>query len=171
MNRAALWSVLGVVVGMASSVANAQYFYSPVSYYSAPVVQSVYSAPIPVGVSYYASAPVVVARPVYAPVVSAVYAAPAPMAYSYGAPSTVSYASYYGPTPIAQDLVYAAPAPVYVAAAPVVVSRSIYTPVVRQTIAVRPLSTTYRAHGYGWGAPRVYAHSNLHRTVVRTRGW
>jgi len=165
MIRAALLSVLGLVVGMASSVANAQFFYSPVEYYAAPVVRPIYSAPIPVGLSYYAPAPVYVSRPVYAPIVQTVYSAP--VAYAAPAPS-ISYASYE-PTPISLDPVYAAPAPVYVTAAPVFVSRPIYSPIVHESLTVRPFSATYRAHSHGFG-PSVYARSGPFRTVVRTRG-
>jgi|GEM_PF-2790568 len=172
MFRATLWSVLGLVVGMASSVANAQYFYSPVGYYASPVMRPVYAAPIPVGVSYYAPAPVYVSRPVYTPIVQSAYAEP----ITYAAPApTISYASY-APAPISLDPVYATPAPVYVApapvyvtAAPVVVSRSYYAPITHQSLTVRPFSTTYRAHT--WGGPSVYARSGPFHTVVRTRGW
>ena len=167
MIRAALLSVLGLVVGMASPAAQAQYIYSPVGYYSSPVVHSVYSAPIPVGVSYYAPAPMLVARPIYTPVVRTYYT---PRVVSYVAPiQTVSYSSY-GPTPIAIDPVYVAPAPVYFTPAPVVVSRAIYSPVVHESVSVRPFSSTYRATT-GWGGPSVYARSGPFRTVVRTRGW
>lgn len=164
MIRAALFSVLGLVVGLTSSDAHAQFFYSPVGYYAAPVVRPIYAAPIPVGLSYYAPAPVYVSRPVYAPIVHSVYSAPV----SYAAPA-ISYASYE-PTPISIDPVYAAPAPVYVSSAPVVVSRPVYSPIVHESLTVRPFSATYRAHGYGYG-PSVYARSGPFRTVVRTRGW
>lgn len=158
MFKAALWSVLGLVVGMTSSVANAQYFYSPYGYYAAPMVRPVYAAPIPVGVSYYAPVPVIVARPVYTPVLQTVYTAPV----AYAAP-TISYASYE-PAPV-----YVDPAPVYVTVAPVVVARPIYTPVAYETLRVRPFSSTYRYSS--WGGPSVYARSGPFHTVIRTRGW
>ncbi len=102
MLKAMMWSMLGLLI--TASAAQADHFYSPVDYYVAPVaVRPVYSAPIPVGISY-AAAPVVVSRPVYvSPVVHTVYAEPV-----YAAPiSTVSYTTTtYAATVIA--------APVYV---------------------------------------------------------
>ena len=174
MFRAALWSVLGMVVGMASSQANAQYFYSPVGYYGSPVVRPIYSAPIPVGLSYYAPAPVIVSRPVYTPIIQTVYSAP--VSYISAAP-TISY-SNYEPTPIALDTVYEAPAPVYIApapvyvtAAPVVVSHSIYSPaIVRESLRVGPFSSTYRSHTYGLGYG-VHSRATPHRSITRIRGW
>lgn len=185
MFKAALWSVLGLTIGMVSSVANAQFIYSPGGYYGAPIVRSYYSAPVPVGISYYAPVPVVISRPVYAPVVQSYYSAPTPV-YSTGI-STASYSTDLEPTPIYSQPAptyyqptqtyyqpaptYVAPAPVYVTAAPVIVTRSMYSPAVYESLTVRPFSTTYRASGYGWGAPSIYARSNGHRTVIRTRGW
>ena len=132
MFKTAALSVLGLVIGMASSVANAQFYHSPVGY-SYPA-RPVYSAPILVGYSsHYHAVPVVVSRPVYVtPVVHTVYTAP----------------------------VYAAPVPVSV-------SRAVYSPVVvRESLKVRPHSTTYRAQGYGYS---VHERSTPHRTVTRIR--
>ncbi len=167
MFKAALWSVLGLVVGMTSSVANAQYLYSPYGLYGAPVVRPVYMAPVPVGVSYYSPVPVVVARPVYTPIVQSVYTAP--VAYVAPAP-TISYASYE-PVPVAVTPVptYAAPAPVFVTAAPVVVARPAYAPVAYESLRVGPFASTYRYSALG--GPRVYARSGPFHSVVRVRGW
>ena len=180
MFKAAVWSVLGVVAGMVGSVANAQYYYSPVGYSYG--VRPVYSAPIPVGVSSFYAAPVIVARPVYiapvvvsrpvyvSPVVQTVYSAPV-----YSSPiETASYSTIstsLEPTPVYTEptVSYYQPAPVYVTPAPVVVSRAIYSPaVVRESLTVRPFSTTYRAQGFGYS---VYARSTPHRSVTRIRGW
>ena len=159
MFKTAVLSVLGLVAGMVGSVANAQYVYSPYGYSDG--VRSVYFAPV------------VVARPVYVtpvyvtPVVQTVYSSPV----VYSSPiSTVSYSSLE-PTPVYSEptVSYYQPAPVYVAPAPVFVSSAVYSPVVvRESLTVRPFSTTYRAHGYG---SAVYSRSTPHRTVVRTRGW
>lgn len=173
MFRTAVLCVLGLVAGMAGRVANAQFFYSPVGYshsgyYSAGPV---YSAPIVVGLSprYYV-APVIVSRPVYvSPVVQTVYSAPI---YSYPV-QTVSYSTVstpLEPTPVYTEptVSYYQPAPVYVAPAPVVVSRAVYSPAVyRESLTVRPFSTTYRAQGFGYS---VYERSTPHRTVTRIRG-
>jgi hypothetical protein len=167
MFKAVLWSVLGLVVGMTSSAAHAQYFYSPYGVYAAPVVRPVFVAPVPVGVSYYSPVPVVVARPVYTSVVQSVYTAPV----TYVAPApTISYASYE-PVPVAVTPVptYVAPAPVYVAAAPVVVAQSVYAPAAYQSLRVGPFSSTYRYSS--WGGPHVYARSGPFHSVVRVRGW
>ncbi len=167
MFKATMWSVIGLVVGMTSSIANAQYFYSPGGYYAAPVVRPVYVAPVPVGVSYYSPVPVVVARPVYTPVVHSVYTAP--VTYVTPAP-TISYASYEpAPVEIAPVPTYVAPAPVYVTAAPVVVARPVYTPVGYQSLRVGPYSSTYRYSA--WGGPHIYARSGPFHTVVRARRW
>ncbi len=159
MFKTAVLSVLGVVAGMAGSVANAQYIYSPYGY--SYTVRPVYVAPV------------VVARPVYvtpvyvSPVVQTVYSTPV----VYSSPiSTVSYSSLE-PTPVYTEptVSYYQPASVYVAPAPVVVSSAVYSPVVvRESVTVRPFSTTYRFHGYG---SSIYSRSTPHRTVVRTRGW
>lgn len=171
MLKAAMLTVLGCLAGMATSVANAQYYYSPVAYSVSPIVRPVYTAPVPVGLSYYAPAPVVVARPVYAPVVtSVVYSAPVT---TYVAPApTITYASYE-PAPIAIDPVVVAPTPVYVAPAPVVVTTPVYSPaVVRESFTVRPFSSVYRSSTYGWGSGvHVYERSTPFRTVTRIRGW
>ena len=76
MFKTAALSVLGLVIGMASSVANAQFYHDPVGYSYAP--RPVYSAPIMVGYSlHYQAVPVVVSRPVYVtPVVHTVYTTP-----------------------------------------------------------------------------------------------
>lgn len=159
MFKALMWSVLGLVAGMASSVANAQYFYSPYGVYAAPVVRPVYVAPVPVGVSYYSPVPVVVARPVYT----------APVAYVAPAP-TITYASYEpAPVAVAPAPTYVAPAPVLVTAAPVVVARPVYTPAAYESYRVGLFSSTYRYSA--WGGPRVYARSGPFHSVVRVRGW
>jgi hypothetical protein len=142
MFRTAVWSVLGLIAGLAGNVAQAQYYYPPVVY---PYAASpVYSAPIQAGYNTYYDAAPVVTRPVYVtPVVRTVYSSPI---------QTVSY-SYS--------------APVYVAPAPVYVSRAVYSPVVvRESLKVHPHSTTYRADGYGYS---VYERSTPHRTVTRVR--
>ena len=166
MIRAALLTVLGVVAGMASTVANAQFYVSPVG--------------------FYAPAPVVVARPVY---VSPVYASPiysVPVAQPvYASPiSTVSYSTFSNglePTPIYTEptTTYYQPAPVYVsrpvyvAPAPVYVARSYYSPaIVHESLRVGPYSSTYRAHTHGWGSGyAVRAYVGPHRTVIRAHGW
>lgn len=160
MLKAMMWSMLGLL--MTASAARADFFYSPVGYYPAPVaVQPVYSAPIPVGVTYATVAPVVVARPVYvSPVVQTVYSAPI-TTYStpvYSSPiTTVSYAS-----PVYASPVYVRP----VTLAPVVTS------VARQSLVVRPHTSTYRSSVHGWGSGySLYEHSTPHRTVIRARGW
>jgi hypothetical protein len=174
MFKAAVLSVLGWVAGMSGTVANAQFFYSPVGYsYSGYYpVRPVYSSPIVVGLAprYYA-APVVLARPVFvSPVVQTVYSAPVYPEPTYASPiSTVSYQSE--PTPVYSEPAtsYYAPAPVYVTAAPVVVSRAIYAPAYGyESLRVGLHSSTYRARGYGYS---VYERSTPHRTVTRVRGW
>lgn len=159
MLKAMIWSVLGLLV--TASAAQADYFYSPIGYYPGAVaVQPVYSAPIPVGLTYAVAAPVVVARPVYvSPVVHTVYSAPI---------STVSYASY---APVVAAPVYVRPV---VTVAPVVVSScpTCLHGVARESLVVRPYSSTYRASGHGYGTGySVYGHSTPHRTVIRARGW
>lgn len=159
MLRAMMWSMLGLLI--TASAAQADYFYSPVGYYPAPVaVQPIYSAPIPVGINYAVAAPVVVARPVYvSPIVQTVYSAPVYSAPIYSAPiSTVSYTTYS--TPVVA-------APVYVR--PVVVPTYGFA---RESLVVRPYSSTFRSSAHGWGTGySVYGHSTPHRTVIRARGW
>lgn len=161
MLKTMMWSMLGLLI--TASAAQADFFYSPIGYYPAPVaVQPVYSAPIPVGISYAAiAAPVVVARPVYvSPVVQTVYSAPV-----YSAPiSTVSYTTYS--TPVVAAPVYVRPA---VTVAPVVVPAY---GVARESLIVRPYSSTYRSSAHGWGSGySVYERNTPYRTVIRARGW
>ena len=164
MFKAAVLSVLGLVAGMSGTVAQAQYFYSPVGYsYSGYYpVRPVYSAPVVVGVvpRYYA-APVVVARPVYvSPVVRTVYSAPV---YTSSI-STVSYSSE--PTPV-----YSEPATSYYAPAPVVVSSAVYAPSYGYTSYRTGLfPSTLHSHTYGPGYS-VHERSTPYRSVTRVRGW
>lgn len=183
MFKAAVLSVLGLVAGMSGTVAQAQFFYSPVGYsYSGYYpMRAVYSAPIVVGLAprYYA-APVIVSRPVYvSPIVQTVYSAPVYSSPVYTSPvyseptyaSPISTASYQSePTPVySQPISYYAPAPVYVAPAPVVVSSAIYAPSYGyQSLRLGPYSSTYRDQGYGYS---VYQRSTPFRTVTRVRGW
>ena len=167
MIRTAVLSLLGLVVGLSSNVANAQFIYSSVGY-----VRPVYVAPV------------VVSRPVYvSPVVQTVYSAPVYTAPVYTTPvyaSPISTVSYSVPTPVYSEPTvsyvsssYYQPAPVYVSPAPVVVSRAVYSPaVVRESLTVRPFSSTYRAVGHNWGSGySVYGRSGPFHTVVRARGW
>lgn len=150
MLKAMMWSMLGLLITASAAQAD-HFFYSPVDYYVAPVaVRPVYSAPIPVGISY-AAAPVVVSRPVYvSPVVHTVYSEPV-----YSAPiSTVSYTTTTYAAPVVAAPVYIRP----VTVAPVVVPSYGYA---RESLVVRPHSATYRYNGYGWG----------NRTVIRARSW
>lgn len=171
MIRAALLSVLGLVAGMAGTVANAQFYVSPVGIYApAPVVvvRPVYVSPV------YAS-------PVYSvPVVQPVYVSPiSTVSYStissgleptpvYSEPAT----SYYQPAPVYAEPVYVS-RPVYVAPAPVYVARSYYSPaVVHQSLRVGPYSATYRAHTHGFGSGiTVRSHRGPLRSVTRVRAW
>jgi PXPV repeat (3 copies) len=142
MFRTAVWSVLGLIAGLAGNVAQAQFYYPSVGY-SYPA-SPVYLAPIQAGYnSYYYAAPVIT-RPVsVTPVVRTVYSSPI------------------------QSVSYSHPAPVYVAPAPVYVSHTVYSPVVvRESLRVHPYSTTYRAQGCGYS---VYEKSTPHRTVTRVR--
>lgn len=161
MFKAAVLSVLGLVAGLSSTVAQAQYYYSPVGY-SYSGYSPVYSAPVVVGLAPRYYAPVVVARPVYvSPVVHTVYSTPV-----YSSPiSTVSYAQE--PTPVYTEpaTTYYAPAPVYVTPAPVVVSSAVYVP---SSVRVGLFSTTYRPYGYGYS---VHQRSTPYRSVTRVRGW
>ncbi len=171
MFKAAVLSVLGLVAGMSGTVAQAQYFYSPVGYsYSGYYpVRPVYSAPVVVGVvpRYYA-APVIVSRPVYvSPVVRTVYSAPV---YTSSI-STVSYSQE--PTPVYSEPAtsYYAPAPVYVSPAPVVVSSTVYAPSYGYTSYRTGLfPSTLHSHTYGPGYS-VHERSTPYRNVTRVRGW
>lgn len=169
MIRAALLTVLGLVAGMASPVANAQFYVSPVGFYTpAQVVRPVSVFPV------YAS-------PIYlVPVAQPVYASPI---------STVSYSTLSNglePTPVNTEptttydqpaTVYAAPVyvscPVCVVPAPVYVVRSYDSPViVHQSLRVGPYSSTYRAHTHGWGSGyTIRSRVGPHRTVIHARGW
>lgn len=156
MLKAMMWSMLGLLITASAAQAD-HFFYSPADYYVAPVaVRPVYSAPIPVGISYavapvVVARPVVVSRPVYvSPVVHTVYSEPV-----YAAPiSTVSYTTTTYAAPVVAAPVYVRP----VTVAPVVVPSY---GIARESLVVRPHSATYRYNGYGWG----------NRTVIRARSW
>jgi len=173
MLKAMVWSVLGLLV--TASAAQADFIYSPVGYYPAPVaVQTVYSAPIPVGLTRTVVAPVVVARPAYvAPVVQTVYSAPVTYVspVTYAAPvSTVSYSYVPAPAVVAAP-VYVRPA---VTVAPVVVPGCLTCGVSRESLHVRPYSSVYRASGHTWGSGySIYERNTPHRTVIRAHahGW
>ena len=151
MYKTAVLSLLGLVLGMASSAANAQFFHHSVGYSDA--VRPAYSAPVLVRHStHYHAVPVVAVRPVYvSPIVQTVYAAPVYTTPVYAAPVYTA--------PVYSTSVYATPVPV---------SRVVSPPaVVYESLKVRPNSTTYRAQGYGFS---VHERTTRHGTVTRVRG-
>ena len=90
MYKTAVLSLLGLVLGMASSAANAQFYRYPIGYSDA--VRPAYSAPVLVRHStHYHAVPVVAVRPVYvSPIVQTVYAAPVYRTPVYATPAPVS---------------------------------------------------------------------------------
>lgn len=106
--------------------------------------------------------------------------------YTYYEPGQIlAPAVYSAPIPVGLHSVYVSPAPVvvsspvYFAPVPVVMARPVYVipqvvpmGVVRQSLIVRPHSSTYVSHGHGWGTGHhYYERSTPFRTVIRGRNW